>query len=144
MNNQELSELYIARIIVTLYECWANPTTLHASSITEVHFDTDLMFECQSAPHQWELFANVVHWLEKEGFIRSVGVGSHTYEFIGVSITLKAMEALKKVPAPLLPNSTLLDELKQAVTEGNKSAIHNAVNVSMSAVYKAISGYISL
>ena len=143
MNNPELSELYIARIIVKLYESWANPTTLHASTITEVKFDSELMFEGQQAPFQWALFENVIHWLEKEGFIRTVGVGSHAYEFIGVSITLKAMEALKKVPAPLLPNSTLLDELKQAVAEGKKSAIHNAVNVSMSAIYKAISGYIS-
>lgn len=139
INNPELSEMYIARILVETYEHWANPIILHASSITNIPFDTDLMFEGQSAPKEWSLFENVVHWLNEEGFIRTERVGAHAYEFYGVTITLKAMEAMKKVPDPLSPENTLLDGLKQAVGEGKKSAIQTLVNTSMSAIHQALS-----
>ncbi|WP_417657082.1 hypothetical protein [Pseudidiomarina aestuarii] len=139
MNNPELSELYIARILVKLYEHWANPISLNASSITEIHFDPDLMFEGQQAPKEWSLFESVVHWLEEEGFIRTERVGNSAYEFDGVTLTLKAMEAMKRVPDPLSPENTLLDGLKQAVGEGRKSAIQALVSTSMSAFHQALS-----
>lgn len=139
MNNPELSEMYIARILVKIYEHWANPIVLDASSITNIPFDTDLTFEGQSAPKEWLLFENVVHWLKDEDFIRTERVGAHAYEFYGVTITLKAMEAMKKVPDPLSPENTLLDGLKQAVGEGKKSVIQTLVNTSMTAIHQALS-----
>ncbi|MBV0934769.1 hypothetical protein [Marinobacterium weihaiense] len=139
MSNPELSELYIARILVTLYEHWANPVVLHASSITEVSFDTELMFDGQSAPEEWSLFENTVHWLEAEGFIRTEGVAAgYPYDFQRTTLTLKAMEAMKKVPDPLSPDSTLLDGLKGAIGEGKKTAIQTLVNTSMTAIYQAV------
>lgn len=140
MNTPELTELYIARTLVTLYEHWANPVMLYAASITEIPFDTDLMFEGRSAPEEWKLFESTIKWLIAEGFIRSESVGAHVYEFWGVTLTLKAMEAMKKVPDPLLPGGTLLDGLKSAVDEGKKTAIQTFVNKSMTAVYQAITG----
>lgn len=139
MVNPELSEIYIARILVKLYENWANTIFLNASTITDIQFDTDLMFQGQSAPAEWSLFERVVDWLAKEGFIRIESFGAHAYEFYGVTITLKAMEAMKKVPDPLSPDKTLLDGLKQAVDEGKKSAIQTLVNTAMGAIHQALS-----
>ncbi|MFV9474672.1 hypothetical protein ACM5Q9_09660 [Advenella sp. RU8] len=138
MSSPELSELYIARILVALYENWANPIILHAASITEISFDTDLMFDGLSAPGEWSLFENTVHWMAEEGFIRTKGIGAHVYEFHDVTLTLKAMEIMKKVPNPLSSNSTLLDGLKQAIGEGKKAAIQSLVSTSMTALFQAI------
>lgn len=139
VNNPIQSERYIATILVRLYEEWAKPTIVHAESITVVSFDVELLFEGQSAPAEWELFENVMQWLHKEGFIRFERVGAHVYEYYGVTLTLKAMEAMRKVPDPLSKtNRTLLDGLQEAVQEGKKSAIHSLVGASMTALYQTL------
>lgn len=139
VNNPIQSERYIAKILVKLYEEWAKPTIVHAESITGVSFDVDLMFENQSAPAEWDLFESVMRWLQEEGFIRFERVGAHVYEYYGATLTLKAMEAMRKVPDPLSKaNRTLLEGLQEAVQEGRKSAIHSLVGTSMTALYQSL------
>ncbi len=57
-------------------------------SITDVFFDIEL------------LFGSVMQWLHEDGFIRFERVGAHIYEYYGVTLTLKAMAAMRKVPTP--------------------------------------------
>lgn len=141
MNNPIVSEQYVAKILISLYEHWAQPTVLHAQFITGVQFDPELMFEGRCAPSEWRLFEGVVNWLREEQFIRVEGYGAHVYEFHGVILTMKALEVMKKVPDPISKeNRSLIDGLKAAMNEGKSSAIQVLVNATMSSLYKSLTG----
>ena len=121
MNNSELGAIYTTKILGTLLQNWPEPVHLHCSEVTEIDFDEELLFEGQSYPSEWDICSNLISWLEKEGFIRTGGLGGTVFSFVSVEITMSAMTAINQVPDPLNPDSTrtLKDTLKDIASNGS-------------------------
>ena len=123
--NIELFDLYVGKILATLYESFPVRTHLDICEGAGADIDEDTL----QVPLQCQIYKDTVIWLKDSGYI--IYANEHTYSFTGVVLTAKSLELLKRVPKSL--KSSYGEKLVALLKDGSEDALKQSVNTLLSA-----------
>ena len=133
MQNIELFNEYVARILAQLYESFPVKEHLDVYKLTGLSAEDPDPREVMHAPDgsklkEAQVAASTIDWLVETGYIRA-DTRCYPWEYLGCVLTAKGLKVLRAVPDSVKTKETFGDHLVRLTKEGASEKVKDIIKM---------------